>query len=128
VLNDVSARDCQFADKQFTRAKSFDTFAPCGPWILTADEVADPHRLRLWTLFNGELMQDASTRLMIHKIPKTIAYLSQAMTLKPGDILSTGTPAGVGVFRQEQTLLRPGAAIECGVEGVGVIRNRVERA
>lgn len=128
VMNDVSARDCQFSDKQWVRSKSFDGFAPCGPWLVTPDEVGDPHKLRLWTAVNGQTMQDSSTRNLIFKIPRIISYLSQAMTFKPGDIISTGTPAGVGVFREPPVLLKAGDSVECGIQGIGTICNTCERA
>ena len=127
VLNDVSARDCQFADKQWVRAKSFDGFAPCGPWLVTPDELGDPHKLRLWTILNGTPMQQSTTRHMIFKIPRIISYISQAITLKPGDIISTGTPAGVGFFREPPVVLKPGDTVECGIEGIGTICNTCER-
>lgn len=128
VMNDVSARDCQRADGQWVRAKSFDTFGPCGPWLVTRDEVENPHKLRLWCAVNGETMQDSNTKNMIFKIPKVVAYLSTAITLKPGDIISTGTPPGVGMFREPQVLLKDGDTVECGVDGVGVISNVFEKA
>jgi 2-keto-4-pentenoate hydratase/2-oxohepta-3-ene-1,7-dioic acid hydratase in catechol pathway len=128
VMNDVSARDCQFNDKQWVRAKSFDSFGPCGPWMVSADEIPHPNRLKLWTVLNGERVQDSSTRHQIFKIPFTIAFLSQAMTLRPGDIISTGTPAGVGIFREPQLLLNPGDTVECGIEGIGTICNTCERS
>jgi 2-keto-4-pentenoate hydratase/2-oxohepta-3-ene-1,7-dioic acid hydratase in catechol pathway len=95
ILNDVSARDIQFKDKQFTRGKSFDTFAPSGPWITTADEIKDPQNLKLTTKINGELRQNSSTSNMFIKIPEIVSRLSKVMTLEKGDIISTGTPAGV---------------------------------
>jgi acylpyruvate hydrolase len=127
AINDVSARDCQFADKQWVRGKSFDTFAPCGPWIATADEVGDPHRLRLWTILNGTTMQSGTTRELIHKLPAVIAFISQAITLEAGDIIATGTPAGVGIFREPKVLLKPGDSVECGIERIGTICNPVVR-
>jgi 2-keto-4-pentenoate hydratase/2-oxohepta-3-ene-1,7-dioic acid hydratase in catechol pathway len=127
TINDVSARDCQFGDQQWVRGKSFDTFAPCGPWLTTGAEVGDPHRLKLWTLLNGRTMQSGTTRDLIHKLPAVIAFISQAITLRPGDILSTGTPAGVGIFRQPPVVLKPGDRVECGVERIGTISNPVER-
>ena len=95
ILNDVSARGIQFQDKQFTRAKGFDTFAPCGPWITTADEVANPQNLKMTTKINGELRQNSSTSNMFIKIPSIVSKLSKVMTLEKGDIISTGTPQGV---------------------------------
>lgn len=128
VMNDVSARDCQRADGQWVRAKSFDSFGPCGPWLVTRDEVENPHKLGLWCAVNGETMQDSNTSNMIFKIPKVVSYLSAAITLKPGDIISTGTPPGVGMFREPKVLLKAGDAVECGVAGVGVICNVCEKA
>ena len=128
VMNDVSARDCQFSDKQWVRAKSFDTFGPCGPCLVTTDEIPDPNRLCIWTAVDGETLQNSSTREQIFKVPQVIAFLTQAMTLRPGDIISTGTPAGVGVFRDPPILLHPGATVECGIESIGTIVNTCERA
>jgi acylpyruvate hydrolase len=127
VFNDVTARDVQFGDKQWVRGKSFDTFAPCGPWLTTADEIADPHDLRLWLKLNGEIMQDSSTSNQIFKIPYLIEYLSRTITFKPGDILTTGTPPGVGVHRDPRVLMKPGDVVEAGVEGLGSIVNRCVR-
>lgn len=127
VMNDVSARDCQFRDKQWVRAKSFNTFAPSGPCLVTADEIPNPHKLKLWTVVNGETMQDSSTDQILIKIPKLIAYISQAITLKPGDLISTGTPAGVGIFREPPLTLNPGDVVECGIESIGTICNTCER-
>ncbi len=124
VVNDVSARDIQFADKQWTRGKSLDKFAPMGPWIVTADEVGDPHNLRIRTRLNEELMQDCSTSDMIFKISDVISELSRGMTLEPGDLIATGTPAGVGIFRNPPVLIEDGDVVEIEVERVGRIRNR----
>ncbi len=124
VVNDVSARDIQFTDRQWTRGKSLDKFAPMGPWIVTADEVGDPHNLRIRTWLNGELMQDCSTSDMIFKIPDVISELSRGMTLEPGDLIATGTPAGVGIFRDPPVLIRDGDVVEIEIERVGRIRNR----
>ena len=123
VMNDVSARDCQFGDRQWVRGKSFDGFAPCGPCLVTPDEIGDPHKLKIWTRLNGELMQDSTTRNMIFKLARVIAYLSAAITFKPGDILTTGTPAGVGIFRDPPVLLKAGDRVECGIEKIGSIIN-----
>jgi 2-keto-4-pentenoate hydratase/2-oxohepta-3-ene-1,7-dioic acid hydratase in catechol pathway len=127
VLNDVTARDAQFADGQWVRGKSFDTFAPCGPWLLTADEAPDPNDLRLWLELNGQRMQDSSTRNLIFRIPDLIEYITRAITLRPGDIVSTGTPPGVGIFRKPPALLKPGDVVEGRIEGIGAIRNRCVR-
>jgi len=125
VFNDLSARDIQFGDKQWTRGKSLDKFAPMGPWITTRDEIRDPYSLRMRTLVNGEVMQDSSTAKMAIKIPRIISVLSKGMTLEPGDIIATGTPAGVGVFRNPQRFLKPGDIIEVEIENLGFLRNRI---
>jgi 2-keto-4-pentenoate hydratase/2-oxohepta-3-ene-1,7-dioic acid hydratase in catechol pathway len=125
VLNDVSARDIQFNDKQFTRGKSFDTFAPCGPWITTADEIADAQNLRLTTKINGEIRQNSSTDKMFLKIPEIISKLSKVMTLEKGDIISTGTPAGVILKNPNLEYLKDGDEIEMEIESLGQIKNKV---
>ena len=125
ILNDISARDIQFKDGQFTRAKSFDTFAPCGPWITTKDEMDDPHNLRLLTKINGDPRQDSSTKNMHLKIPQIISRLSKVMTLEPGDIISTGTPEGVVLGNPDFSFLKDGDLIEMEVEGLGAIKNTV---
>ena len=125
VLNDVSARDIQFNDKQFTRGKSFDTFAPCGPWITTADEIADAQNLRLTTKINGEIRQNSSTNKMFLKIPEIISKLSKVMTLEKGDIISTGTPAGVILKNPNLEYLKDGDEIEMEIENLGQIKNKV---
>jgi len=125
ILNDVSARDIQFNDKQFTRGKSFDTFAPCGPWITTADEIADPQNLRLTTKINGEIRQNSSTNKMFLKIPEIVSKLSKVMTLEKGDIISTGTPAGVILKNPNLEYLKDGDEIEMEIENLGQIKNKV---
>ena len=125
VANDVSARDWQFHTPTFTMGKSFDTHGPIGPWIVTADEMPDPHALRLRAWVNGELRQDNNTGQMIHNLWKQIAYLSTAFTLEPGDLIATGTPEGVGVGMEPQRFLQPGDVVRCEVEGIGAIENRV---
>ena len=125
VANDVSARDWQFHTPTFTMGKSFDTHGPIGPWIVTADEVSDPHGLRLRAWVNGELRQDNNTANMIHDLWKQIAYLSTAFTLEPGDLIATGTPEGVGVGMEPQRFLQAGDVVRCEVEGIGAIENRV---
>lgn len=127
ILDDVSARDIQFKDKQFTRGKSFDGFAPCGPWITTADEVQDPHNLRLTTRINGQIRQDSTTDMMLLRIPDIISKLSRVMTLEPGDIISTGTPAGVALKNPGVPYLEDGDVIEMEIEGLGSIRNTVRK-
>jgi 2-keto-4-pentenoate hydratase/2-oxohepta-3-ene-1,7-dioic acid hydratase in catechol pathway len=125
VFNDVSARDIQFNDKQWTRGKSFDTFAPCGPYLTTRDEINNPHNLRIVTKVNGEVRQDSNTSNMHLKIDKIIASLSKVMTLEPLDIIATGTPSGVAMFMQEQKFLRDDDLVEIEIEGLGRIANRV---
>lgn len=125
VFNDVSARDIQFKDKQFTRGKGFDTFAPCGPWITTADEIKDPHGLRLTTRINGELRQDSSTGKMAIRIPEIVSKISRVMTLEKGDIIATGTPAGVMLNRPGAVFLKDGDAVEMEIEGLGILKNTV---
>lgn len=125
ILNDVSARDIQFKDKQFTRAKSFDTFAPCGPFITTSDEIDNPQNLRLITKINHEIRQDSSTSKMFLKIPEIISKLSKVMTLEKGDIISTGTPAGVALKNPKFDYLKDGDEIEMEIEKIGTLKNKV---
>ena len=125
IVNDVSARDAQFADGQWIRGKSFDTFCPTGPYLLTADEVPDPHTLDIRCWVNGELRQDSNTRELIFKVHDLLAYISKTCTLMPGDILSTGTPGGVGVFRDPQVFLRPGDLVEIEIDKLGRLSTRV---
>ena len=126
VFNDVSARDIQMQDKQFTRGKSFDTFAPCGPWITSADEVADPQDLQLVTKINGQNRQDSSTKNMFIKIPSIISELSNVMTLEKGDIIVTGTPDGVAMNNPSTPFLKNGDKIEMEIEKLGRIQNTVK--
>ncbi len=126
ILNDVSARDIQFKDKQFTRAKSFDTFAPCGPCLVSADEISDPNNLKLITKINGEVRQNSSTSKMFIKIPQIISKLSKVMTLEKGDIISTGTPAGVALKNPNFGFLKDGDEIEMNIEGIGTLKNSVK--
>lgn len=125
IINDVSARDVQFADGQWVRGKSFDTFCPIGPYVVTADAIADPHALAIQCRVNGQTMQDSNTGEMIFRIPYLIEYISHFCTLEPGDIISTGTPHGVGVFRDPQVFLKPGDVVEVEIEEIGVLRNTV---
>jgi len=125
ILNDVSARDMQFGDKQWYRGKSCDTFAPCGPWIVTKDEVPDPHNVRISLTLNGQTMQDSNTSNLVFKVPYLISYLSQSVTWEPGDIISTGTPPGVGVFRKPPVFLRAGDTVSVTVERLGTLTNPV---
>jgi 2-keto-4-pentenoate hydratase/2-oxohepta-3-ene-1,7-dioic acid hydratase in catechol pathway len=120
--NDVSARDAQAADGQWARAKSFDTFGPLGPWIETE---LDPTDLRIQGRLNGKVMQDASTSLLIFNVAYLISYLSQGMTLLPGSVLSTGTPAGCGFAQKPPLWLKPGDVYEVEIQGIGVLRNPV---
>ncbi len=125
VINDVSARNIQFSESQWFRAKSFDTFAPMGPCWVTPDEIGDPQNLRIWCDVNGERMQDSTTANMIFKIPEIVAFISQCFTLRQGDVIATGTPAGVGVFRKPPRLLQIGDIVETGIENIGVMRNKI---
>ena len=123
VGNDVSARDVQLSDEQWVRGKSLDTFAPLGPTMLTPDEIDDVSNLDIWTEVNGERLQDSNTEHLIFPIAELISFCSQAFTLKPGDLLFTGTPDGVGYFRDPQVLLEEGDEMTVGVEGVGELTN-----
>lgn len=125
VVNDISARDLQWRHKQFFKGKSLDGGCPIGPWIVTVDEVPNPHNLRIAARVNGVTKQDSSTRFMIFDVPTTISELSNGMTMLPGDIIATGTPSGVGFARQPPEFLGPGDVVECEVEEIGTIRNRV---
>ena len=127
VANDVSARDWQFHSPTFTMGKSFDTHGPIGPWIVTADEIQDPHRLRLRCTVNGEVRQDSDTSQLIHNVWQQIAYLSTAFTLQPGDLIATGTPEGVGIARKPPVFLQSGDVVRCEIEGIGAIVNTVAR-
>lgn len=124
-LNDVSARDIQLATTQWLMGKTFDTFCPMGPYLVTADEVADPHNLDISIEINGEVLQSSNTRHLIFRIPDLIAYLSSVFTLEPGDIVSTGTPAGVGFARKPPRYLRAGDDVVVKVQGLGELRNPV---
>jgi 2-keto-4-pentenoate hydratase/2-oxohepta-3-ene-1,7-dioic acid hydratase in catechol pathway len=125
IANDVSVRDWQFRSPTFTLGKSFDTHGPLGPWIVTGDEISDPHNLDLKTWIDDELRQNSNTRQMIFNCYEMIAYLSQAMTLEPGDVISTGTPAGVGVKMQPRGYLLPGQTARIEIEGIGTLVNPV---
>ena len=126
IFNDVSARDIQFKDKQFTRGKSFDTFAPCGPWITTADEIKDSQSLKMTTKINGELRQNSSTSKMFLKIPEIISKMSRVMTLEKGDIIATGTPAGVALKNPNVEFLKDGDKVEMEIEGLGILKNTIK--
>lgn len=125
ALNDVSARNWQFADQQWTRGKSCDTFCPTGPWLATRDEVPDPHNLKIVGRLNSQVMQDSNTQHLIFPIPELLAYISASITLDPGDIIATGTPSGVGAFRKPPIFMKDGDIAEVEIEKLGVLRNRV---
>lgn len=125
VINDVSARDLQMRHQQFFKGKALDGSCPMGPWIITSDELTDPHNLVVRLRINGEIKQESNTNDLIFNIPTLIHVLSQGMTLEPGDIIATGTPAGVGFARTPQEFLRPGDLLETEVEGIGILRNPV---
>ncbi|HEU5204056.1 MAG TPA: fumarylacetoacetate hydrolase family protein [Candidatus Limnocylindrales bacterium] len=122
-LNDVSARDLQARDGQWTRAKSLDTFCPLGPWLVTADEIADPGALRISCRVNGAVRQDASTSDLVFGVGELLAYCSRSFTLEPGDIIATGTPGGVGAFRDPPVFLADGDVVEVEIERIGILRN-----
>jgi 2-keto-4-pentenoate hydratase/2-oxohepta-3-ene-1,7-dioic acid hydratase in catechol pathway len=125
VANDVSARDWQRHSPTFTMGKSFDTHGPIGPWIVTADEIADPHALDLRCLVNGVVRQDSNTSELVYNIWQQIAYLSTAFTLEAGDLIATGTPSGVGIGMQPPCFLQSGDVVRCEIDGIGAIENRV---
>jgi 2-keto-4-pentenoate hydratase/2-oxohepta-3-ene-1,7-dioic acid hydratase in catechol pathway len=125
ILNDVSARDFQMATSQWMMGKTFDTFAPMGPWIVTAGEIADPHALDIQLTLSGEVMQRSNTRNLIFGVPELVEFLSRVFTLEPGDVVSTGTPAGVGFARQPPRYLRPGDDVVVEIQGIGQLRNPV---
>ncbi len=125
AANDVSARDLQFGDGQWTRGKSLDSFCPLGPVVVTAEEFGDPQSHALSTRVNGETVQDSSTDRMVFDVATILSFASQAMTLEPGDLVLTGTPAGCGAFRSPPVFLAPGDVVEVEVDGIGVLRNPV---
>jgi 2-keto-4-pentenoate hydratase/2-oxohepta-3-ene-1,7-dioic acid hydratase in catechol pathway len=127
--NDVSARDLQFKPgDQWLRGKCLDTFCPLGPYLVTRDEIEDPHQLSIQCRVNGQVRQDSSTREMIYNIPYLIEYLSEAFTLLPGDVIATGTPHGVGAFRDPPIWLQAGDEVAVEIEGLGILSNRCEVA
>lgn len=126
ILNDASARDIQAKDKQFTRAKGFDTFAPCGPWITSSDEIPDPQNLKMMTKVNGTVRQNSSTSNMHLKVHSIVSILSRVMTLEKGDIISTGTPAGVMLNKPDAVFLKDGDKIEMEIERLGRLENTVK--
>lgn len=125
LVNDVSARDLQFGDGQWTRGKSLDTFAPLGPFITTRDEIEDVQALKIEGVLNGQVMQSSNTARMIFKVAYLVSYLSQGITLEPGDVICSGTPDGVGIFRKPPVLLKPGDVFEVKIEKLGTLRNPV---
>ena len=125
VVNDLSARDLQFSHNQFFKGKSLDGACPMGPCIVTADEIPDPHALDVRCTVNGVLKQESNTSDLIFDIPATIDWLSRGLTIQPGDVISTGTPSGVGFARTPPEFLFPGDVVECEVEEIGIIRNRM---
>lgn len=126
-VNDISARDVQFADGQWVRGKSYDTFAPTGPYLVTADEIEDPQNLSIRTTLNGKVLQDSNTEEMIFDVSYIISYLSEGFTFESGDLLATGTPHGVGVFRDSKVFLEDGDEVIVQVEGLGVLKNSCVR-
>jgi 2,4-diketo-3-deoxy-L-fuconate hydrolase len=126
ILHDVSARDVQFKDNQITLGKNFDTFCPLGPCIVTTDDLPNPANVKLRSVLNGKLMQDGSTADWVFPLPQLLSFLSSIMTLEAGDVVSTGTPAGVGVFRKPQVFLKGGDVVRLEIEGIGMLENRVE--
>jgi 2-keto-4-pentenoate hydratase/2-oxohepta-3-ene-1,7-dioic acid hydratase in catechol pathway len=126
--NDVTARDLQYGDRQWTRGKSIDTFCPIGPQLVPAAEVPDPHALRIRATVSGEVLQDSTTANLIFGVDDLIAFASQAITLQPGDLILTGTPAGVGYFREPKRLLQDGDVVTVEIEALGELTNPVRRA
>jgi 2-keto-4-pentenoate hydratase/2-oxohepta-3-ene-1,7-dioic acid hydratase in catechol pathway len=124
-LNDVSARDLQFADGQWVRGKSPDTFCPVGPRLVPVDELPDPQALRIRAVLNGETMQDSSTANMVFGVADIVSFVSQAITLEAGDLIATGTPAGVGAFRDPPVFMQPGDEVTIEIEGIGALTNPV---
>ena len=124
-VNDVSARDLQFADGQWTRGKSPDTFCPVGPALVPASEIPDPQALGIRAILNGQTMQESTTGNMIFGVAEIISYITQTITLEPGDLIATGTPAGVGVFRDPPVFLQPGDEITIEIDGLGSLTNPV---
>jgi 2-keto-4-pentenoate hydratase/2-oxohepta-3-ene-1,7-dioic acid hydratase in catechol pathway len=127
-VNDVSARDLQFADGQWSRGKSPDTYCPVGPQLVPRDEIPDPQKLAIRAILNGETMQDSTTANMVFGVAEIIAYVTQTITLEPGDLIATGTPAGVGAFRDPKVFMQPGDEITIEIEGLGSLTNPVTAA
>lgn len=122
--NDVSARDLQFGDRQWVRGKSLDTFCPLGPWIVTSDELKDPNRLKIRCILNGQVMQDSSTGLMFFNVARLVSFCSMHFTLFPGDLILTGTPSGVGTFRDPSIYMKDGDEVAVEIKGIGTLVNR----
>ena len=125
MLNDVTDREAQFAEGQWSRAKSYDTFGPVGPRVVPAAEIGDPQLLAISARLNGEIMQSSNTSHMIHSVASLVAFISSRITLDPGDLIATGTPAGVGAFRETPRFLQPGDTICVEVEQIGALTNPV---
>ena len=125
IINDVSARDLQFSDGQWLRAKSFDTFAPMGPYLVTTESLSDGDGLAIELRLNGKTMQKSNTRNLIFKVPDLVSHISKVMTLEVGDVIATGTPGGVGFVRNPQVFMKPGDVVEIDIEGIGELRNPV---
>ncbi len=128
IMNDVSARDHQFSDGQWVRGKTADTFAPIGPIIVTKDEVGNPHNLDISLTLNGEVMQQSNTKNLIFQIPYILSYLSHSITLKPGDLIATGTPPGVGMGREPKVWLKDGDQLTISIENIGTLTNSVNKS
>ena len=126
ILNDVSARDVQLATSQWTLGKSFPTFTPVGPWIVTTDEITDPHTLDIKLSIDGEMLQDSNTKHLIFRVPELIEYISSIVPLEPGDIISTGTPQGVGLGRDPKRWLKPGEEITIEISSIGKLINKTK--
>ena len=126
--NDVSARDIQFSDGQWVRGKSLDTFCPVGPRLVPASEIPDPQTLPIRAILNGQVLQSSNTANMVFSVAQIIAFVSQAITLEPGDLILTGTPAGVGIFREPKLLLKDGDEITIEIDGIGALTNPVRAA
>ncbi|MGH9616125.1 MAG: fumarylacetoacetate hydrolase family protein [Acidobacteriaceae bacterium] len=127
IMNDVSARDMQFQDGQWFRGKNCDTFAPLGPWLVTADEIEDPANLKLQMRLNDKVRQNSNTSNLVFSPPALLSFLSQSLTLEAGDIISTGTPGGIGYYANPKVFLQPGDVMEVEIEKIGVLRNTVVR-
>lgn len=128
IMNDVSARDLQFQDKQWFRGKNCDGFAPLGPWLVTADEILDPDNLGITLRLNGQMRQSSNTGKLFFKPAQLLSFLSQTLTLEPGDLISTGTPGGIGYYADPKVFLKQGDTVEIEIDGIGVLRNEVKEA